>query len=66
MIQITEEQYLEASEKGWGFCLRCKKEASDVEPDGQGSRCKWCGGLKVYEADQVILMAQKFVKETQN
>lgn len=39
-----------------GFCLSCGEEAYGVEPDARGYKCESCDALKVYGAEEVLLM----------
>lgn len=39
-----------------GFCLACGDEAYNVEPDARGYECESCGKMKVYGAEELLLM----------
>lgn len=39
-----------------GFCLACGDEAYGVEPDARKYKCESCGELRVYGAEEIVLM----------
>ena len=60
-IDKTEilDKVLEALESGSdtsGFCLACGAETDGVEPDARKYKCDSCGQLKVYGAEEIVLM----------
>jgi hypothetical protein len=59
---ITADRVCEAVERhntsldNPGFCLACGKEAEGVEPDAERYRCEACGSMRVYGAEQLLIM----------
>jgi len=55
---ITQDMIITAAEDGEfvGFCIRCGKEAQDVEPDAEEYECDVCGELGVYGAEQLLIL----------
>jgi hypothetical protein len=45
-----------AREGNIGFCLGCGAIANCVEPDARKYACQSCGALKVYGAEELVLM----------
>ena len=39
-----------------GFCIACGEEVYGVEPDARCYECESCGELKVYGAEELLLM----------
>lgn len=39
-----------------GFCIACGAEADYVEPDARKCECEVCGELKVYGAEELMMM----------
>jgi len=37
-----------------GFCVKCGKEAYDVEPDAEMYECESCGEFAVYGAEELL------------
>ena len=58
---LTTERVLEAvhryntSLSNPGFCVACGEDAEGVEPDARGYCCEYCGALKVYGAEELML-----------
>jgi hypothetical protein len=50
------DEALQASENYSGFCLACGEENTGIEPDARKYACQCCGALKVYGAEELILM----------
>ena len=44
------------ADENLGFCLACGDEAYGVEPDARKYKCESCGELKVYGAEEIVLM----------
>lgn len=40
-----------------GFCLACGAEQDGCDPDMRKGKCMECGALKVYGAEEVLMMA---------
>ena len=45
-----------AADDNSGFCIACGAESCGVEPDARGYECDECGELKVYGAEELLLM----------
>ena len=58
MAKPTLEQVLEAiaADNGTGFCLSCGEEHSNCEPDTEREKCRSCGKLEVFGAEQLLIM----------
>jgi hypothetical protein len=56
--QITLTMVMEAVEAddSLGFCRACGAEAFGVEPDARGYECESCGAMKVYGAEELLMM----------
>ena len=39
-----------------GFCIACGEEVYGVEPDARSYECELCGELRVYGAEELLLM----------
>jgi hypothetical protein len=39
-----------------GFCIECGDETDGVEPDARGYKCRNCGAMKVYGAEELLHM----------
>lgn len=39
-----------------GFCLACGKKVAGCEPDMRKGECPHCAALKVYGAEEMVLM----------
>jgi hypothetical protein len=53
----------EMSDGGAGGCLACGAEAFDVEPDARRYRCECCGELRVYGAEELLLIGRADLTE---
>ena len=60
-ILPTVDRLLEAvkTDENLGFCLSCGDEDRGVEPDARRYKCKQCGELRVYGAQELLI---RFVK----
>lgn len=58
MAKVTLAQVMEAVEAddNLGFCLACGAEAYGVEPDARKYECEECDALKVYGAEELLMM----------
>ena len=58
MVKLSSEQIMRAiqTEDYPGFCLACGAEASGVEPDAREYECEECGEMKVYGAEECLIM----------
>ena len=56
--QALVERALEAREAGedLGFCLACGADQGECEPDARRRKCDACGQMKVYGAEEIIIM----------
>lgn len=56
--KLTLDRVLEAveSDEYIGFCVACGAEHDGVEPDARQYECQDCGKLKVYGAEELLLM----------
>lgn len=39
-----------------GFCLACGEHQYGIEPDTRKGKCDACGAMKVYGAEELLLM----------
>lgn len=58
MISITEEEYHSLCSDYGGFCLSCKEEAFNVEPDARKYECDNCGEKEVYGIEELLFMGK--------
>ena len=52
----SERALMQAIEHSTGFCLNCGAESDTVEPDARRYNCEACDNLKVYGAEELLLM----------
>lgn len=55
IIELTEEEYIIASEENEGFCVACGETAYGVEPDARNYECESCGEEKVFGAEELLI-----------
>ena len=54
---VSEGRYHEATESYEGWCKDCGKFTTDeCEPDVRKRKCDECGAMKVYGAEEALLM----------
>ncbi len=53
---FTIEEIEDADRDYGGFCIACRAEAYNVEPDARGYVCESCGEPTVYGAAELALM----------
>ena len=59
---LTIEKIMEAVERSQttldnpGFCLACGNEQDGCEPDARNYECEECGALKVFGAEECMVM----------
>jgi hypothetical protein len=55
---LSEDEYLEHREEFDGFCLACGDwtACGGVEPDARGDECPECGKMRVYGAEEALMM----------
>jgi len=60
MSKPTMDQVMEAceSDDNIGFCLACGEEAYGVEPDARHYKCESCGELRVFGAEEILIMGE--------
>lgn len=51
---FNDLMFMQANDEG--FCLACGETAYSVEPDARKYKCAACGALKVYGAQELLLM----------
>jgi Zn finger protein HypA/HybF involved in hydrogenase expression len=56
-ISIERIIELVEADDNQGLCLACGDEAYGVEPDARKYKCESCGELKVYGAEELLIMA---------
>lgn len=56
MHTFTMEQIEEANEDMGGFCIECGNAQYELEPDARERKCDECGALKVYGAEELVVM----------
>ena len=58
MTRPTLDQVMTAAEAddNLGFCLDCGEEHSNIEPDARRYKCEACGELRVYGAEEILIM----------
>lgn len=49
MEAVEADQYL-------GFCIACCTQVDGVEPDARRYKCPACDALKVYGAEELLMM----------
>jgi hypothetical protein len=56
--KVSLARVVKAAESGEyiGFCMGCGAEAHGVEPDARKYECEVCKELKVYGAEELVLM----------
>ena len=55
--KISMRRYESASEGYEGYCAKCKKFTADgVEPDARKYKCPVCGEMRVYGAEEAMMM----------
>jgi len=52
----SKRALMQAIEHSTGFCLNCGAESDTVEPDAARYECEACNNLKVYGAEELLLM----------
>lgn len=62
IIELTEEEYIHASEEYEGFCLACGETAYGVEPDARNYECESCGEEKVFGAEELLISGDLVIK----
>ena len=57
-MNLTLDQITQAVESGEyvGFCIACGAQADGVEPDARRYLCDVCDELKVFGAEELIMM----------
>lgn len=60
---VTQEEYESLSESYQGICLECGEVRDNCEPDAEKYECESCGELKVYGAEQMLIMGRLEIKE---
>ena len=53
-IRLCEES--ETTLSNPGICLACGEEADGCEPDARNYECECCGEMKVFGAQEIIMM----------
>ena len=58
MSKLSMDDVIAAVESGedMGFCIACGAEAYGVEPDARRYECDECGAMKVYGAEELLMM----------
>lgn len=54
VTEAVERQH--ASLDNPGFCIACGEDAEECEPDARGYECEHCGLMKVYGAEELLMM----------
>lgn len=63
---ITPERVMDACDRRMisldnpGFCLACGEEAEGCEPDARNYACAFCGELKVFGAEEILMMTAQW------
>ena len=57
-MKLTLDIIMAAVESGEyvGFCIACLAQVDGVEPDARRYECEVCGELKVFGAEELLLM----------
>lgn len=64
MIPCSMEEFEEHMECMDGICLSCKEwTVGGVEPDARGYECDACGSMKVYGAEEALMMGRLDLEE---
>lgn len=65
IVHATEREYRELCNEYGGVCLGCGEVTdSGCEPDARGYRCEGCDALKVYGAEEAMMMGRLVITET--
>jgi hypothetical protein len=58
MAVVSLDQVMRAVEDddNIGFCLACGAERDGCEPDARNYECEVCGEMKVFGAEEILLM----------
>lgn len=58
MARIELTQIIDACERDdyTGICVACGEEQGGCEPDARKCKCEACGAMKVYGAEQLLIM----------
>ena len=54
-MKMTEEQFLEESSAGIGYCLSCHAQRDCCEPDAENYECEECGKNKVMDLELMLV-----------
>jgi len=57
-MKFPLDQLIALSEDMGGACIGCGEEAFGIEPDARGYECEECGCMKVYGAEELIIMGR--------
>ena len=64
MMKISMEEYQACSEEYMGYCLDCQDfTAHQVEPDARNYECPKCGELRVFGAEEAMMMGDVVIAE---
>jgi len=56
-MEMTMEEYYDATSKHEGFCTECKELTRDMcEPDAANYECPVCGGFTVFGIEEAMLI----------
>jgi len=61
-VNIDLQEVMNAVEESWlnctnpGFCIECGAERGGCEPDAENYECWDCGEMKVFGAEQLLLL----------
>jgi hypothetical protein len=59
VVTVSEVEFAEAmTDAAIGFCVACGCSSYGVEPDAERYRCDYCSELKVYGAEQLLIMGR--------
>ena len=54
-IDLERLMEMVQDDAGEGFCVACREEAYNVEPDARQHKCESCGARAVYGAEELLL-----------
>jgi hypothetical protein len=58
-MQVSENEISDAMADGMGgACLNCEERVREVEPDARKYKCEFCGEMKVYGFEELLMMGE--------
>jgi hypothetical protein len=57
-IEMTEQEYFDASNAMEGICRACGEYNGPCEPDARHYKCECCGAAEVFGLEELLLMGE--------